>query len=50
MDAKIAMNWLNNKKIVINPKEFQLMFLARNKNIENEMSFVGKVIKSSSTV
>ena len=36
--------------MVSNPKIFQLMFLARNKIIEKKMSFVGKAIKSSSTV
>ena len=36
--------------MVTNLKKFQLMFLARNKSIEKEMSFVGKAIKSSSTV
>ena len=50
MDANIAINWLNNNDMVANPKKFQLMFLARNKSIEKEMSFVGKAIKSSSTV
>ena len=50
MDANIAINWLNNNEMVANPKKFQLMFLARNKSIEKEMSFVGKAIKSFSTV
>ena len=36
--------------MVADPKKFQLMFLARNKSIEKEMSFVGKAIKSSSQV
>ena len=50
MDANIALNWLNNNEMVANTKKFQLIFLARNKSIEREMSFVGKAIKSSSTV
>ena len=50
MDANIVLNWLNNNEMVANPKKFQLMCLARNKCIEKEMSFVGKAIKSSSTV
>ena len=50
LDANIAINWLNNNEMVANPKKFQLMFLARNKCIEKEMSFVEKAIKSSSTV
>ena len=36
--------------MVANSKKFQLMFFARNKSIEKEMSFVGKAIKSSSTI
>ena len=50
MEANIAIKWLNNNEMVGNSKKFQLMFLARNKSIEKEMSFVGKAIKSSSTV
>ena len=46
MDANIAINWLNNNEMVANRKKF----LARNKSIEKEMSFVGKAIKSFSTV
>ena len=36
--------------MVANPKKIQLTFLARNKSIEKEISFVAKTIKSSSTV
>ena len=50
MDANIAINWLNNNGMVASPKKFQVMFLARNKSIEKEISFVGKAIKSSSAV
>ena len=50
MDANIAMNWLNNNEMVANLKKIQLMFLARNTNIEKETSFAGKAIKYSSTV
>ena len=50
MDANMSINWLNNNEMVGNPKKFQLVFLARNKSIEKEISFVGKAIKSSSTV
>ena len=50
MDSNIAINGLNNNKMVANPKKFQLMFLAKNKSIEKEMSFVGKATKFSSTV
>ena len=47
--ANIAINWLNNNEMVANPKKLLLMFLARNKSIEKEKSFVEKAIKSSST-
>ena len=50
MDANIAINWLNNNEMVTNAKKFQLLFLVKNKSIEKEMSFVGKVVKSSSKV
>ena len=50
MDVNIAIKWLNNNGTVPNPRKFQLMFLARNKSIEMEMSFVRKAIKSSRTV
>ena len=49
MDANIAINWLNNNEVVANPTKFQLMFLARNKCVEKEMSFVGKAMKSTGT-
>ena len=50
IDTNIAIKRLTNNEMVTNPPKFQPMFLARNKNIESEMSFVGKAIKSSSTV
>ena len=50
MDTNREINWLSNNEMVANPQKIQLMFLARNKSIEKEMSFVGKAIKSSSTV
>ena len=40
----MTINCLNNNEMVANPKKFQLEFLARNKSIEKEMSFVGKSI------
>ena len=49
MHVNIAINWLNNNEIVPNPKDFQLVFLSRNKGIEKEMPFVGKATKSSCT-
>ena len=36
--------------MVANPSKFQLMFLSKYKNIEKNMSFDGKTIKSSATV
>ena len=48
MDANTAINWVNNNKMVANPRKFQLKFLARNKSIEKATFFVGKAIKSSS--
>ena len=36
--------------MVANPSKFQLMFLSKYKNIEKNMSFDGKTIKSSDTV
>ena len=44
INANIAINWLNNNEMVANPNKFPLIFLARNKSIEKEMSFVGKAI------
>ena len=35
--------------MVANPKMFQLMYLARNKNIERELFFLGKTIRSLNT-
>ena len=36
--------------MVANPSKFQLMFLSKYKNIEKNMSFDGKTIKSLDTV
>ena len=36
--------------MITNPSKFQLMFLSKYKNIEKNMSFDGKTIKSSDTV
>ena len=36
--------------MVANPSKFQLMFLSKYKNIEKNMSYDGKTIKSSDTV
>lgn len=50
MDPNIAMHWLKNNEMVANPKKFQLMFLVKNDNIEGEMYFAGKNIKSPNTI
>ena len=50
MDANIAINWLKNNMKVLNPTKLQLMFLARNKNIERAMSFSKKMITSLNKV
>ena len=39
-----VINWLPKSN------KFQLMFLARNRNIEREMPFAGKALKSSNAV
>ena len=44
------MQWLKDNEMVANPSKFQLMFLSKYKNIEKNMSFDGKTIKSSYTV
>ena len=36
--------------MVANPSKFQLMFLSKYRNIEKNLSFAGKTIKSSDTV
>ena len=50
MVANVAINWLSKNEMAANSKKFQLMFLARSKIIEKEMSFVGKALKYSRTV
>ena len=40
IDGNIAMIWLSNSNMVANPKKFQLMFLARNKNIEKKITIL----------
>ena len=48
MGANIAIHWLNNNEMVANSRMFQLTFLARNKNIDWETSFLVKT-RSSNT-
>ena len=40
MDANTAVSWVNDNKMVANPRKFQLKFLARKKSIEKATSFV----------
>ena len=48
LETNTAKKWLKDNKMVANPLKFQLMFLAKCKNIEKKnMSFDGKTIKSS---
>ena len=49
-EINTAMQWLKDNEMVANPSKFQLMFLSKYKNIEKNMSFDGKTIKSSDTV
>ena len=50
METNRAIQWLKYNEMVANPSKFQLMFLLKYKNIEKNMSFDGKTIKSSDTV
>ena len=50
IETNRAMQWLEDNEMVANPSKFQLMFLSKYKNIEKNMSFDGKTIKSSDTV
>ena len=48
LETNTAIKWLKDNEMVANPLKFQLMFLAKCKNIEKKnMSFDGKTIKSS---
>ena len=50
IETNTAIQWLRDNEMVANPSKFQLMFLSKYKNIEKNMSFDGKTIKSSDTV
>ena len=47
IETKRAMKWLKDNEMVANPSKFQLMFLSKYKNIEKNMFFDEKSIKSS---
>ena len=49
IETNRAIQWLKDNKMVANPSKFQLMFLSKYKNIEKNVSFGGKTIKSSDT-
>ena len=50
IETNRAMQWLKDNEMIASPSKFQLMFLSQHKNIENNMSFDGKTIKSSDSV
>ena len=50
IETNTAIQWLKDNEMVANPSKFQLIFLSKYKNIEKNMSFDGKTIKSSDTV
>ena len=50
METNRTIQWLKDNEMVANPSKFQLLFLSKYKNIEKNMSFDGKTIKSSDTV
>ena len=50
IETNRAIQWLKDNEMVANPSKFQLIFLSKYKNIEKNMSFDGKTLKSSDTV
>ena len=50
IETNRAMQWLKDNEMVANPSKFRLVFISKYKNIEKNMSFDGKNIKSSDTV
>ena len=50
IETNRAIQWLKDNEMVANPSKFQLMFLSKYKNIEKNMFFDRKTIKSSDTV
>ena len=50
IETNREIQWLKDNEIVANPSKFQLMFLSKYKNIEKNISFDGKTIKSSDSV
>ena len=49
LETNIAIQQLKDNEMVADPSKFQLLFLPKYKNIENNMSFDGKTITSSDT-
>ena len=50
IETNTAIQWLKDNEMITNSSKFQLMFLSKYKNIEKNMFFDGKTIKSSDTV
>ena len=50
IETTASIQWFKDYEMVANPSKFQLMFLSKFKNIEKNISFDGKTIKSSDTV
>ena len=50
IETSRAIQWLKGNEMVANPSKFQLMFLSKYKNIEKNMPFDGRTIKSYDTV
>ena len=50
IETNRVIQWLKDNEMVANPLKFQLMFFSIYKNIEKNMSFDRKTIKSSDTV
>ena len=50
IETNRAIQWLKGNEMAANPSKFQLMFLSKYKNIDKNMSFDEKTIKSSDAV
>ena len=50
IETNTVIQWLKDNEMVANASKFQLMFLPKYKNIDKNMFFDGKIIKSQDTV
>ena len=50
IETNTVIQWLKDNEMVANASKFQLMFLSKYKNIDKNMFFDGKIIKSQDTV